>query len=164
MGARSLVVRGVAPLCKRGRVRTVEPYFGEAEAVGKDGKGKIASGNDDRLGGASLIPLARGMGALFEGVDVLLTPVPAAPAPTLGAFPTDTDDVDGHVARTLTFSPYTALFNVTGQPAIVLPLMADPAGLSLGIQFAARHGADGLLLKLAAQIEQCASGVAARLT
>ncbi len=67
--------------------------------------------------------------AFFEGVDVLLTPALAGPAPNLGAFPTATDDVEAHVARMLTFSPYTAFFNVTGQPAIVLPLTTDPAGL-----------------------------------
>ncbi|WP_162913124.1 amidase [Rhodospirillaceae bacterium SYSU D60014] len=100
--------------------------------------------------------LTRRMGAFFEGVDVLLTPALAGPAPTFGALPTDTDDVDAHVARMLTFSPYTALFNVTGQPAIALPLATDPAGLPVGIQLATKHGADGLLLQLAGQIERAA--------
>jgi Asp-tRNA(Asn)/Glu-tRNA(Gln) amidotransferase A subunit family amidase len=46
------------------------------------------------------------MGEFFVGVDVLLTPALAGPAPALGTFPTDTDDVDAHVARMLTFSPF----------------------------------------------------------
>ena len=100
--------------------------------------------------------LTRRMGAFFEGVDVLLTPALAGPAPALGRFPTDTDDVDAHVARMLTFSPFTALFNATGQPAIVLPFGTDPEGLPLGIQLAAKHGGDGLLLQLAGQIERAA--------
>jgi len=50
--------------------------------------------------------------------------------------------------------PYTQLANLTGRPAISVPLHWTKAGLPLGVQFVGRLGADGLLLQLAAQLEE----------
>jgi amidase len=49
--------------------------------------------------------------------------------------------------------PYTQLANITGRPAISVPLHWTPAGLPLGVQFVAPLGGEGLLLRLAAQLE-----------
>ena len=56
-------------------------------------------------------------------------------------------------AKNFAFAPFTAQYNMTGQPAISLPLAQSPCGLPMGIQFAAKPGADGLLLRLARQLE-----------
>jgi amidase len=58
-----------------------------------------------------------------------------------------------------TYSAWTSVFNVTGMPAISLPLGTDGTGMPLGVQFAAELGQEPLLLSLAAQIEQAAPWV-----
>jgi amidase len=50
--------------------------------------------------------------------------------------------------------PYTALYNMTGQPAISLPLAQSGAGLPIGIQAVGRYGDEATILKLAAQLEE----------
>ena len=59
------------------------------------------------------------------------------------------------------FTPYTAIVNVTGQPAIALPLYSRPAGdaaagLPLAVQLVGRPGEEATLLALAAQVEAAA--------
>lgn len=96
---------------------------------------------------------ARQMALLWDDVDVLLTPALAGPAPRLGAFPTDHDDIDLHVARMLRFSPFTATYNVSGEPAITVPIQQSAEGLPVGIQLASALGNDAMLLVLAQEIE-----------
>jgi amidase len=52
------------------------------------------------------------------------------------------------------YAPYTEIFNVTGQPAISLPLATSSGGLPIGVQLAAPIGRDNLLLGLAAWLER----------
>jgi amidase len=52
--------------------------------------------------------------------------------------------------------PFTAQFNVTGQPAISLPLHWSSDGLPIGIQFVARYGDESTLIRLATQLEEAA--------
>jgi len=56
-------------------------------------------------------------------------------------------------SKSFAFAPFTAQFNMTGQPAISVPLSWSPDGLPIGIQIAGKKGADGLLLRLARQLE-----------
>ena len=96
---------------------------------------------------------ARDLALLWDDIDVLLTPALAGPASHLGSFPTDHDDVDLHVARMLRFSPFTATYNVTGEPAITLPIQQSAEGLPVGIQLSSGLGNDASLLVLAHEIE-----------
>jgi amidase len=58
-------------------------------------------------------------------------------------------------ARVFEHSPFTPVFNVAGTPAMSLPLaMSRQQGLPIGLQFAARFGAEEVLLRLAGQLEQ----------
>jgi amidase len=58
--------------------------------------------------------------------------------------------------------PFTPVFNVTGQPAISLPLVQSSADLPIGIQFVARYGDEATLFRLAAQLEQARPWVSQR--
>lgn len=83
--------------------------------------------------------------SLYEGIDVLFTPSTPYVAPSTTP-PMDTPEgqVEGY---------FTCLFNVTGDPAIVLPIGVDLNSLPIGAQFSARRGEDDALLDAAAQLE-----------
>lgn len=92
------------------------------------------------------------LGAAFTTYDVLLTPTLAEPTPPLGLL--DTTRPETLYEHGSTYSAWTSVFNVTGMPAISLPLGADESGLPIGVQLAADLGQEELLLSLAAQIER----------
>lgn len=85
------------------------------------------------------------------GFDLLVTPTVAAPPPELGWM---TGDDEGE--RIASFMPYTAQFNVTGQPAISLPLHWTPEGLPVGVQLVAEFGREDVLVRVASALEQAA--------
>jgi amidase len=82
-----------------------------------------------------------------DGYDILITPTMAEPAPPIGSI--KGADID----RIIRLVPYTMPYNVSGQPAIGLPLHWSEDGLPIGIQLVARYGAEDELIRLAAQIE-----------
>jgi Asp-tRNA(Asn)/Glu-tRNA(Gln) amidotransferase A subunit family amidase len=105
--------------------------------------------------------LGRQMAAFHATYDVLLTPALATLPPKLGWIDMMMDDVDEYWRRVFHFSPFTVCFNLTGQPAIVLPLArADAApertaaGFPISVQLVARHGDEATLFRLAAQLEK----------
>jgi len=99
--------------------------------------------------------ISRSVGGFFEDVDVLITPTVASTAPRLGEIAgSGIADYDTFIKRTGEFSPFTSLFNITGQPAISLPLAMSESGMPIGVQFVARLGNEKLLLRLAAHLEQ----------
>jgi amidase len=84
------------------------------------------------------------------GFDVLVTPTIAQPPPPIG-WMGDPSDVPGRRVRMLL--QYTAQFNVTGQPAISLPLHWTSDGLPVGVQLVSGFGREDVLIRLASQIE-----------
>lgn len=88
-----------------------------------------------------------------DGFDLLLTPTCLRPAPRIGEMAPDHDDLMAVQNTTLHYSQLTQPFNVTGQPAISLPLAQSTAGLPIGIQFVAAYGREDVLVQLAAQLE-----------
>ena len=59
-----------------------------------------------------------------------------------------------YAERLFAFMPNTQAFNVTGQPAMTVPLAMSGQGLPIGLQFTARMGEEALLFRLAGQLEQ----------
>ena len=91
---------------------------------------------------------------MLQRFDVLLTPTQAAPPAKLGVMSLSNPDEAAFTAAAIDASAFTQLYNVTGQPAMSLPLHMTPDGLPVGIMFAAAVGREDLLFRLAAQIEQ----------
>ncbi|MGH8993806.1 MAG: amidase family protein, partial [Acidimicrobiia bacterium] len=89
-----------------------------------------------------------------DGFDLLLTPTLAEPPVPLGTFASQPDNPLGSLFRAGAFCPFTPPFNITGQPAISLPLHWTPAGLPVGVQLVAAYGAEDVLLRVAAQLEE----------
>ena len=88
------------------------------------------------------------------GFDLLLTPTLAEPPVPLGTFDSPPDNPLAGFMRAASFTPFTPPFNVTGQPAISLPLAWTADGLPIGVQLVAAYGGEHLLLRVAAQLEE----------
>lgn len=90
------------------------------------------------------------------GNDLLLTPTLPEPPPTLGQFATTPDNPLNALFRASPIVQFTAPFNVTGQPAISVPLHWNDDGLPIGVQLVAAYGREDLLLQVASQLEAAA--------
>jgi len=81
-------------------------------------------------------------------------PVLAEPPLPLGSFDGPDDDPIFGLRRAAAYAPFTAIANVTGQPAMSVPLHWTDDGLPIGAHFVGRFGDEATLLRLAAQLEQ----------
>ncbi|MBA2506819.1 MAG: amidase [Thermoleophilaceae bacterium] len=97
---------------------------------------------------------ARGIVAALYGYDAILTPALAQRPPRIGSL--QRSDPWESFVEGGRFNPYTPLWNVTGQPAITLPMFEGSDGLPLAVQLAGPPRGDALLLSLAAQLENSA--------
>jgi amidase len=102
---------------------------------------------------AQMQALARGVIAFFAEYDVLLTPALAERPLAIGECDGLGEDPMADFARSGAFTPFTALFNVTGQPAISVPAGFGEDGLPTNAQIVAKPLGEDTLLQLAAQIE-----------
>jgi amidase len=102
---------------------------------------------------AQLQLLARSTVAFFADYDLLLTPVLASRPLRTGELHGSGDDPEADLRRSGTFAPYTPLFNVTGQPAISIPMGFGDDGLPSAVQLVGRPLAEDTVLQAAAQVE-----------
>ncbi|MRK00215.1 amidase [Aeromicrobium sp. S22] len=119
----------------------------------------------ERGGRASAVDLAGAMRFLeattrdvvagLQPFDAFLTPTLALPPQPVEWFNESGDPVEDH-HRELLYTPYTGLYNMTGQPAASLPLHWSDDGLPIGVMLATHPGRDGLLFSLCAQVETAA--------
>lgn len=87
------------------------------------------------------------------GYDVILSPTLAAPPAEVGALRNDADP-QAEFDALGAFTPFTALYNATGQPAVNVPLQWNAEGLPIGVMLAGRYGDEATLIALSAQLEQ----------
>ncbi len=91
----------------------------------------------------------------FAGHDLLLSPVTGYPAPPLGYLGPDVQ-VRTHLVRLIRFASMTPVQNVSGSPAISLPLGRSSSGLPIGVHLAAPFGHERRLLEVALELEDAA--------
>jgi amidase len=102
---------------------------------------------------ATLHQIGLAMAKFQRNYDVILSPTLAKPPVALGLMSLS-QDVPTWTKEVMEFSPYTALYNVTGQPSMSVPLHWTPDGLPVGVMFSARFGEDATLFRLASQLEK----------
>ncbi len=105
--------------------------------------------------------IARRVVALWNSLDLLLTPTLALPPVPIG-WHTEEDDPWAQFRRGALFTPFTPIMNVTGQPAASLPLWWSEDALPIGVQLVGPPAGDALLLRLCAQIEEARPWAARR--
>lgn len=156
-----------------GRRISLTDYEEATYAVGLFGK--MLSAGDYAQAANTLQAMARKIGAFFADYDVLLTPVLAQPPVHVGSLqPTPAEkgqlrlvgrlnagwllNLAGGIKpladRAFEQIPWLPMFNVTGQPAMSVPLFWTEAGLPVGVQLVGRFGEDATLFRLAGQLER----------
>jgi amidase len=167
---RATIEEGEVQLNRKASFKDFEP---STWALGLLGKQCRAPELSMSLNLAQLI--ARQIGEFFRKYDVLLTPTLAMPPVATGALQPKgmravamkllgslnagglinmLSGIDVSAQHVFGFMPYTPLFNVTGQPAMSLPLYWNDEGLPIGMQFVGRYGDEATLFRLASQLEK----------
>jgi amidase/6-aminohexanoate-cyclic-dimer hydrolase len=102
----------------------------------------------------SAFQISRTLATFFEACDLFLCPTLCSPPLRIGELNTMAEDLS-HIPPILRrYMPATSMFNMSGQPAMSVPLAWNSAGLPLGMMFSARFGDEATLFRLAAQLEQ----------
>jgi amidase len=114
---------------------------------------KITTATDYVAAQLAAFQISRGLATFFESCDVFLCPTLCSPPLRLGELNSMSQDLSqiGPILRR--YMPATAMFNMSGQPAMSVPLAWNAAGLPLGMMFSARFGDEATLFRLAAQLE-----------
>ncbi len=118
-------------------------------------RGRAVSGPEFGLAIGRLRRFAAQTLARLAPYDVVLTPTLAQPPLRVGEI-RDDDDPARDFENQKAFTPYTSAWNVTGMPAVSLPLHETPEGLPVGVMLAGRPGEEHRLLALATQVEAAA--------
>jgi amidase len=118
-------------------------------------RGRAVSGPEFGLAIGELRRVAAGALTALAPYDAVLTPTLAVPPLPVGAI-RDDDDPSADFEAQKAFTPWTSAWNVTGMPAVSLPLHWTPDGLPVGVMLAARPAEEELLISLSAQVETAA--------
>ncbi|MBS0476549.1 MAG: amidase [Proteobacteria bacterium] len=125
--------------------------------------GKAFTGMDYVRGNNAYQAAAVAIAQFMEQYDVILSPTVTTPPPPLGRVGLDTGrSMADWGAEVGAFAAFTGIFNGTGQPSMSLPLAMSADGLPIGIMVTGRYGEEGLLFRLAGQVEAAAPWSARR--
>ena len=105
---------------------------------------------------------ARRIVAFWEHADVVITPTLALPPVPIGWQEEGVDGAIEQLERNTLFTPFTAVANLTGLPAMSLPLHWSEEGLPIGVQAIGPPAGEAVLLRLAAQLEEARPWAARR--
>jgi amidase len=118
---------------------------------------KSVNGVDFSLAQASSIQFRRAIQSWWtKGWDLLLTPTLSAPPLPVGSMPNNPERPMTPLMTAGSWVAFTSQFNISGQPAISLPLHRTAEGLPVGMQLAAAYGREDVLIRVASQLEQAA--------
>lgn len=175
---RSEVEEAAARMGRRPGARDLEPATWALAMLGK-----ALSAEQFATAVRVLRVAGRRIGEFFEGYDVLLTPTLSRPPVPVGSLHLSGGEkrlvrflarfdagwlldlagiLEPTAKKTFEFVPYTPPFNVTGQPAMSVPLHRTASGLPVGMQFVGRWGDEATLFRLAGQLEQARPWAALR--
>ncbi len=115
--------------------------------------GRSFSASDYLVAVRWLQGFSRQIAHFFEDTDVWLTPTLAEPPVSLGTFESTPGNPLAGFYRAFDYVPFTPVCNVTGQPAMSVPLYWNAEGLPVGVHFIGRYGDEATLFRLAAQLE-----------
>ena len=114
-------------------------------------RGRALAASDLIFAQAYLQIIVRSALMILNEFDAVLTPTLASPPVPVGYF--EAVDPPENFERQKAFTPFTALFNVSGQPAVSVPLHWNSEGLPIGVMLAGRMGDEATLISLSAQLE-----------
>ena len=117
-------------------------------------EGKQVSASDYLRAITILQRISRDIARFFVDYDVLLTPTLSQPPVPLGTFDATPENPLQGMDRAAELVPFTPIFNVTGQPAMSVPLFWNNDNLPVGSHFVGRFGDEATLFRLASQLEE----------
>jgi amidase len=134
--------------------RTPTPEFFEPFVWAFTQRGRQVNASEYLLALQDLQRLTRDIARFFINYDIWLTPTLGEPPVPLGTFRFSMEDPFALRRRMASFAPFTYISNVTGQPAMSVPLYWNGEGLPVGTHFVGRFGDEATLFRLAAQLEE----------
>jgi amidase len=117
-------------------------------------QGQKISGADYELARQKMHRIARSILAFFKDIDVWICPSLGMPPIDIGSFAQDKNNPMAPMEMASKFSPTTAVFNISGQPAASMPIHWNEEGLPIGVQFVSKFGDEAILFQLGAQMEK----------
>jgi len=134
----------------------IGPELLEPVTLGFYAIGKQMPGTAVAAANVTMQEVAVSVARFMGDFDVILSPVLAAPPAALGTYAMDNPDFAAWGAAIGAYTPFTGLFNATGQPSMSVPLGMSREGLPIGAMFSGRYGDEAGLLQLAGQLERAA--------